>query len=218
MTGPRYLYLHGFASSPESKKGIAFASHFEKNRHITLARLDLRVPALEQLRLTSMIDAVVADIGPDKRERAVVMGSSLGGLTAARAAERDPRICALVLLAPAFGLVSRWKQRVGDDGMREWKETGWRTMAPDPEGPPRLHYEFIRDADEVEAREGLYPDVRVPTLILHGTKDDVVPVEVSREFARGKSHVRLVEVDDGHQLYSSIDRTILEMDRFLFGA
>ncbi len=214
VTGPRYLYLHGFASSPASKKGVAFASFFDRRR-VRLERLDLRVPALEELRLSSMIKTTRGAIGSE-RDRAVVIGSSLGGLTAAHAAMRDARVCALVLLAPAFGIGKRWRARIGDDGMRAWRESGWRTLEPDPEGPPRLHYEFMRDLDELEGRG--VPDVRVPTLIVHGKSDESVPIESSRSWAANKPHVRLVEVDDGHPLYGSLERVCEEMDCFLFGA
>ena len=95
----------GFASGPSSKKGVAFAEHY-RARGIRLERLDLRVPSFEHLRLSAMIETARAAIGGE-RDRAVVFGSSLGGLTAARLAERDARVAALVLLAPAFRLIER---------------------------------------------------------------------------------------------------------------
>src|SRR5215210_7497392 len=109
---PRFLYLHGFASGPGSKKGTALAAHYAK-RDLAVERLNLRVPSFEHLRLSAMIDVVIAALG-GPRDRAVVIGSSLGGLTASRAAERDPRIAALVLLAPAFQLMTRWRDQLGD--------------------------------------------------------------------------------------------------------
>jgi predicted esterase len=43
------------------------------------------------------------------------------------------------------------------------------------------------------------------TIVIHGLKDDLVPVEVSREFRdRCGSHVVLREADDGHRLSASI--------------
>src|SRR5690242_716245 len=105
MAGPRILYLHGFASGPGSKKGVAFADHHAV-RGIAVDRLNLRVPSFEHLRLSAMIATAQAALGGD-RDRAIVVGSSLGGLTAARLAERDPRVIALVLLAPAFQLIDR---------------------------------------------------------------------------------------------------------------
>src|SRR4051794_36524174 len=98
--GPRFLYLHGFASGPHSTKGLAVAAHYQR-RGLAVERLDLRVPSFEHLRLSAMIETVRGAIGGE-RERAVLFGSSLGGLTACRVAERDPRVCALVLMAPAF--------------------------------------------------------------------------------------------------------------------
>src|SRR4051794_39234161 len=117
----RFLYLHGFASGPRSKKGMAFAEHYAQ-RGVELDRLDLRVPSLAHLRLSAMLDTVAAAIGGPE-DRAIAIGSSLGGLTAARVAERDPRVEALVLLAPAFQLIARWRQLPGFD---DWQRTGWR--------------------------------------------------------------------------------------------
>jgi len=47
----------------------------------------------------------------------------------------------------------------------------------------------------------------VPTAIVHGVRDDVVPIEVSRAFARDDDAglVRLIEVDDDHRLSNSLD-------------
>lgn len=55
----------------------------------------------------------------------------------------------------------------------------------------------------------------MPTLIVHGVRDDVASIERSREWARGKPFVRLVEVDDGHELVASLDTVRREADRFL---
>lgn len=41
---------------------------------------------------------------------------------------------------------------------------------------------------------------QIPTLILHGNKDDIVPIEVSRDFAKQKQDVQLIEVDSNHSL------------------
>src|SRR4051794_30682264 len=95
--GDSILYCHGFASGPRSTKGVAFEKHFAE-RGVRIDRLDLRVPSFEHLRLSAMIDTVTASIF----ESAVLVGSSLGALTAARVAERDPRVSAVILLAPAF--------------------------------------------------------------------------------------------------------------------
>lgn len=208
---PRFLYLHGFASGPSSKKGTAFERHYAP-RGVAIQRLDLRVPAFPDLRLSAMLEVVRAAIGGD-RDRAVVFGSSLGGLTASRQAERDPRIAALVLLAPAFRLATRWRAQLGDAAWAAWQRDDALEVIDRTTGEPaRVPFRFIED---VMAIDQGFPDVRVPTLIVHGVRDDVVPVEHSRRFAAGKRHVRLVEVDDDHELVTSLPRIFEETDRFL---
>lgn len=214
MTGPRFLYLHGFASGPRSYKGVALSEHLARHG-VALERLNLRLPSFEHLRLSAMIAAVRAAIGGE-RDRVVLLGSSLGGLTACRVAEEDPRVCALVLLAPAFRLFERWRLRLGEEGWRAWEETGWiETDDYVEKRKARVDFGFARDAEAVDARGGGWPDVRVPVLIIHGRADPVVDVALSRAWAEGKRHVRLVEVDDGHELAASLDRIKLETDAFL---
>lgn len=206
----RHLYLHGFASGPQSMKGVAFAEHFA-HRGITFDRLNLRVPSFEHLRLSAMIEVAGRAIGgPD--DRAIVIGSSLGGLTAARLAERDPRVEKLVLLAPAFQLTARWEQILGA-AFEDWRRTGWREVVDyTTQQPARVDFGFIEDAAAIDVG---FPDVRVPTLILHGTRDDSVPIEHSRRFAAGKANVELIELDDGHELAASLPRLLAETERFL---
>lgn len=57
----------------------------------------------------------------------------------------------------------------------------------------------VLDAENILAPKGL------PTIIIHGLHDDVVPIEVSRLYRdRSGSQVDLVEVDDGHRLAESL--------------
>jgi len=207
---PRFLYLHGFASGPSSTKGVAFAEHHAK-RGITVDRLDLRVPSFEHLRLSSMIETTRTAIGSESNA-AILIGSSLGGLTAARVAERDHRVIALVLLAPAFQLITRWQETLGP-GWDVWKRTGWREVIDHTTiVPAKVDFGFAEDAAAIDRG---FPKVRVPTLIFHGKNDEAVPIATSREFAAKQSNVRLVELDDGHELIASLPRLLSESDTFL---
>lgn len=215
-TDPRFLYLHGFASGPGSVKGVATARHYEA-RGIAVERLDLRRPSFEHLRVSAMLAHVREEIG-GPQDRAVLFGSSLGGYVASRVAEDDARVCALVLLAPAFRLFERWRERLGEEGWRAWEQTGWYEVDDHAEKKrSRIDFEFVREARALDERGNGSPDVRVPTLIVHGTRDDTVDVAVSRAFAAGKRHVRLIEVDDGHELAASLPLILREADRHLAG-
>jgi pimeloyl-ACP methyl ester carboxylesterase len=209
---PRVLYLHGFASGPRSTKGLGFDQHFAA-RGVAIERLDLRVPSFEHLRLSAMIETTRAALGGE-RDRAIVIGRSLGGLTAARVAERDPRVAALVLLAPAFQLIDRWRTTLGPDAWDDWQRTGWRAVHDyTTKQPARVDFGFVEDVERIDVG---FPDVRVPTLIMHGTRDDVVPVAGSHRFAAATGpHVRTIDLDDGHELAASLPRLLAEADSFL---
>jgi len=201
------LYLPGFASGPLSTKAVAYADHFAK-RGVTVEALDLRKPSFEHLRLTAMIQHVRDSMHGD----AVLIGSSLGGLTAARVAGVDPRVKAIVLLAPAFRLANRWQQQLGAE-WDDWQRTGWREVYDYATGgSSRVDFGFIEDILTF-GRD--LPKVNLPALVLHGTHDDTVPIAYSRELAADHPNVELIELDDGHQLTDSIPRLVAETDRFL---
>jgi pimeloyl-ACP methyl ester carboxylesterase len=67
-------------------------------------------------------------------------------------------------------------------------------------GTTRVHADF---AQSVLSHDVGLPYVHPPTLVLHGTDDDVVPVTVSRDLAAVSPQVRLVEVPDGHDLLAT---------------
>jgi len=206
----RYLYLHGFASGPQSTKGVAFEKHYAA-RGIRIERLDLRVPSFPHLRLSAMIDHVRAELREDD---AVLIGSSLGGLTAARVAEGNRRIQGLVLLAPAFGLVARWREQLGP-AWDEWQRSGWRQVTDYTTGQPaRIDFGFVEDVGRIDRG---FPAIDCDTLILHGTRDETVPITRSRELATINANVRLVELDDGHELVASLPAILAETDLFLAG-
>jgi len=46
-----------------------------------------------------------------------------------------------------------------------------------------------------------WPKLNHPTVILHGTQDDIVPIENSKRVAHENSNVvALIEIEDGHRM------------------
>lgn len=215
MSGPTFLYLHGFASSPGSTKARAFEA-WGAARSLAIRALDLRVPSFAELRFSAMKRVVreAIDASGGERARAVLIGSSLGGLLATRVAEEDPRVAAVFAMAPAFQLTTRWRVRLGDEGIARWQTEGALEVDDHAtKGKARVGWGFYEELVRLDPAAG--PDVRVPVCIVHGTRDEVVPVEGSRAWASRRRHVRLIEVDDGHELSASIDLILTEAERFL---
>jgi pimeloyl-ACP methyl ester carboxylesterase len=115
-------------------------------------------------------------------------------------------------------MIERWAARMGAEAWERWRASGW-LETPDYArgGTARVDYGFAEDGAVVDAAGDGWPDVRVPTLIVHGRRDDVASIALSRDWAAGKRHVRLVEVDDGHELGASVTQITVESERFLSG-
>jgi predicted esterase YcpF (UPF0227 family) len=57
-TALRYAYLHGFASSPLSTKGVQLHRWFEKDLNISLDLPDLNIPSFRKQCLSNMVDHI----------------------------------------------------------------------------------------------------------------------------------------------------------------
>lgn len=205
----RYAYLHGFASSPLSAKGVALAERLAP-AGVELARPDLNAPSFAELTTTGalgVLDALHEEAGGEAAADPVrwrLIGSSMGGYLAARWAQLHPeRVDRLLLLCPGFEMNERWPKIFGVDAIASWRAHGWHAI-PDATGElVRVHWGFLQDALD---HHPPVPAVPCPTRIVHGRRDDVVPVDTSRRYAATHAeHAALVEVDDDHSLAASLD-------------
>lgn len=148
------------------------------------------------LQVRTVQEAINADRSYD-----VLMGSSFGGLAIANAVQGLSEDLRLVLLAPAFGFYDTFAKQIGDAELDAWKKDGHKTFLPPGwEEEVRIRWSFMEDASEAS-----WPKLTHRTVILHGTNDDVVPIENSRAAMRSSPIMELVEVDDGHRLAESLE-------------
>jgi len=197
---PEILYLHGFASGPSSRKGAFFARQFAQigaNVH----QPDLNEGDFSGMTLTRMVSTAARlthELRPD-----LVVGSSLGGYVAALCASIEPKLVpALVLMAPAFGFASRWSDWLGADALERWRAQGVMDVYHYGDGGmAQVGYQLYEDALWFADA----PDVRQPTLIFHGKRDDVVPPELSVRFAWGRPNVQVELLDSDHGLTDVLD-------------
>jgi uncharacterized protein len=172
----RIVYLHGFASSPNSAKARFFRERFRQ------AGVEMQVPALDrgdftQLTITSQLEAIEEAVAA---RPAVLMGSSLGGYLAALFASTHSEIEKLILLAPAFGFPRRWQERYSQEELDLWKRRGvWPVFHYGAGRHLPLCYRIVEDS----LRYGPEPQFSQPALIFHGARDSVVPVDSSRQYA-----------------------------------
>ncbi len=203
----RIVYLHGFASSPQSSKAQFF------RRKFAAAGVPVEIPQLDEGRFERL--TISGQLGVIDRavrgEPAVLMGSSLGGYLAALYASRHPEIERLVLLAPAFQFPRRWRERYSEQDWEQWRRSGSTPVFHYGDGRPRrLGYQFVDDAAQYEDE----PDFAQPALILHGTRDDVVPAAISTGYASRRPGVRLTLLESGHELTDVLEQMWAKVAEF----
>jgi pimeloyl-ACP methyl ester carboxylesterase len=196
VNAANYLYLHGFASSPNSAKAQYLRQLFFE-RQISLAIPDLNQGDFCHLTLSRQLQHA-GSLLTALPTPTTVIGSSFGGLTAAWLAEKHQQVQRLVLLAPAFGFLSHWLDNLGAENRKKWQESGYISVYHYAETRSLpLHYQFVADLRQ-------YPDEQLqrslPTLILHGRYDEVIPVDCSRDYARQRPWVELIELESNHGL------------------
>ena len=206
----RFVWLHGFASGPTSTKA-GFVRDRLATKGIALEIPDLNEPSFRDLTVTRMLERVQE---LSRGDQLVVFGSSLGGFVAATYAARRPEeVAAAVLLAPAFDLAARWQERMPAPELSRWRTDGVFAFDHHARGrKEELSIGFLDDAGRYEP----FPLPVAPTLVLQGTRDDVVDPGLAREFAaRMQGRARLVELPEGHELTGDLERLWREMEPHL---
>jgi uncharacterized protein len=205
----RFVYLHGFASSPRSRKARFFEQRF-RELGIGLEIPDLAAGDFRNLTITAQLN-VIAQVCRD--EPVSLLGSSMGGYLAALYAARHTEVKNLVLLAPAFSFASRWPETLGRQAMERWRKTNTLQVFHYSEGREvELGYQLIEDAQQYEA----YPNFTQPALIFQGTQDTVVPPEYAVTFAAQHPNANLRLLESDHELVNVLDEMWRETQPFLF--
>jgi len=192
----QYIYLHGFASGPNSAKARDIGDCFAQI-HTKLKIPDLNAGDFSQLTITRQITQVAAEF-TNNSTPVTLIGSSLGGLTSAHLGQQYLQVQRLVLLAPAFEFLSHWLPKLGDKELQRWQQEKYIMVYHyGEERKLPLSYDFVTDAAQYQEKFLQRP---IPTLILHGKNDEVIPIEASRNFGRSRPWVELVELDSDHAL------------------
>jgi pimeloyl-ACP methyl ester carboxylesterase len=209
------LFLHGFVSSAQSTKASYLADRFSTLNGVAFHALDFNPTPrdFEYMTTTGQIDRVRQYVLDRQLGPMSLIGSSYGGLIAVHYAHRFGGVERMLLLAPGLHWLSGG---LSEPQLAAWKEAG---------ALPIFHPAFDR---EVPVRYGMQADglryldfvpPACPVTIIHGHRDDTVPIADSRAYAaEHPDQVQLVEVDADHDLNGHLDLVWEHVRSFLLAA
>lgn len=196
-----YIYLHGFASTPNSGKAQYFKAKFS-DIGISLYLPDLNQNDFSNLTITRQLEQV-QELIEQCTKPIILIGSSMGGVASAILAENNLKIKKLILLAPAFKISQLWQNGITVSQLEEWKTNGSSEIFHyGYEKKVPLGYQFYLDLFK-------HNDVsfsrQLPTLIFHGINDDVVPINLSQEYTKQNPNSTLISLEDDHSLQKDLN-------------
>ena len=203
---PCCLDLHGLCSSPGSNKRAFFRNRLAPSGVQVLAP-DLNVPTFEELTLTAQMTSARGFIEEQICGRpAVLIGSSLGGLVSLLVANAHPELVkAMLLIAPATRFIGRRLPQLAGTDLAGWERTGYiELLHYADQRMHRLGFQLARDARQYDFQA---LEIACPTLIVHGTEDDVTSLALSEAFAASRPNVSLAPIPGGdHSLAEHLDK------------
>lgn len=217
---PTVVYLHGLGSSPQSAKARLFADYFAVLGYDSVIP-ELSVPSLQQLSVRVALERVVDVLTEvSLRSPIILIGSSFGGFLAVHAlgclsASVRDQVRGLVLLAP---VLYPWHPRapiISEKMEAAWREAGVFPIAEGATGQyVPVDYQFLSELQECARYE---PHVAIPTLVVHGVRDEAVPYAHSVEFVGQNSAARLIAIHDDHQMLAEPQRLVAIVQEFIQG-
>ncbi|HWF15987.1 MAG TPA: alpha/beta hydrolase [Acidimicrobiales bacterium] len=148
-------------------------------------------------------------------DSATVVGTSMGGRTALILALNHPDLVERLVLVATSARVPPIRLLT-----RRWLVMDVLSRLPVPksvDAQPQFAWERQRDASTGFDCTDRLGEIKVPTLVVHGKGDHLVPFKLGREMADGIHGAQLVALSDGHRatFITHGQRLVKEIDHFI---
>jgi predicted esterase YcpF (UPF0227 family) len=163
-------YIHGYLSEPNSTKGTLL------KEKLGVFPIKYRNVPPEELKISDCVKKIKDQIKNDNE--AVLIGSSLGGLLAAKTAVDLPNVRTLILLNPAIIPIDYDLEKIKD--------------------MPKRILEEMKDSNLFAKK------INSKIFVLIGTQDDVVPNSWPRSFAKAQN-AAIMEFEDDHSFSKNLE-------------
>lgn len=133
------------------------------------------------------------------RNKIGLLGLSMGAAVSVLA--YNPEIKVLVLWSPAIHTKEIFLKIMGEKVIKEIEEKGYYDLHKEPhewrtETEFKISKKFLDEAKNLDIPSN-FKKIRCPTLIVHGTADDVVDLKFSKHLMKGGDKNKFLEIIEG---------------------
>lgn len=213
-----WIHLHGFATNVLGSK-IEFArNYFKRTKAYSFFAMDMDYEKHTTTEVLDVLEALVLGFS-ERYPHITLCGSSHGAYIATNYVrfKKLGNIKNLLLLAPSFRTLDLVIRELGEERVKSWLEGKevLRFQEEDVEIEVREDFatDILKNGYEVIQNGNVnFPeDPPVEIILVHGRRDEIVPIEDSRLFAEKVRVKEFIEVDDDHQLSESFGRVLTEL-------
>ncbi|OGK41508.1 hypothetical protein A2954_00710 [Candidatus Roizmanbacteria bacterium RIFCSPLOWO2_01_FULL_37_12] len=204
------ILVHGFHSSKNTKSFGLLRELLEK-KNISTFRIDIwghgeSEGLFENITISEAVDDILQAIKFLKEQgykKIGLLGSSFGGNASIMAASKTNDLVFLTLKSPVSDYGGYYEKEFTPDQIKDWKVKGY-TYRADGEDNLKLNYSFY---DDIKNNLGydVASQIKIPTLIVHGDADPVVPVEQSVKTSKLIPNCKLVLIKGADHTYTNPD-------------
>jgi len=206
---PIIILCHGFSTSKGSQTCKRLQEILNSHQMSTL-RFDFfghgeSEGEFKDITISEAVDNILNAISFLKKpgySRIGLFGSSFGGIASIMAASKTNDLFILALKSPVSNYEEKELATEKEEELKDWKEKGYRYYVSGDGRKLRINYTFFEDFKNNDGYEAA-KKIKTPTLIVHGDKDESVPVEQSKKTADLIENCKLEVVKGADHRYSN---------------
>lgn len=223
---PVFILCHGHGSNKNSKTFVLLKERVSREG-VSTFRFDFyghgeSEGKFEGINATQAVDDITSAVNFLKNEgysKIGLVGSSLGAFASIVVAARTPTILALALKSPTLDL-KIWKERMIGKFGQDWEQNRYivfKTSSVERKLAEAQLDAFVADGLKYDIFQTAR-DVKSLTLIVHGEKDETVPIETSKKMSAIIPNCKLVVIEGADHEYTvghAFDQMIEALAQFL---
>jgi uncharacterized protein len=207
---PIVILCHGFTTSKDNFTNKSLETILNK-KNIATFRFDFfghgeSEGNFPQITVSEGVDDILKAIEFIKSLgylKISLAGSSFGGITSIMAASKSSDLSVLALKSPGTNYKGMYLLSGKKEELARWKEKGWKDYISKSSGfKNTLNYTFYEDAIKNDGYEA-GKKIKIPTIIIHGDRDETVPVEQSIKLNKILSDSQLEIIKGADHRYSN---------------